>query len=222
MIEFLTTEDKQSNYIISVNPFVVDVQILDPLGLVEFQAKYPIFRHPRILELIRLIQYTYISTPGTNTEVSPEIFAILNERFVSILKEKNVLYRIKWDKIPEAWSEKYFVLRNYVQTASLPEEELFLEENSDFENITSMLLASKKKYFYESANKSNLIYWEMQIPYDLSDQNETFLSPAGVGGSGGNPPPPPPVLPFEGDAASIFGQDMGITIYNSPQTIPED
>lgn len=221
-MEFITTEEGQENYIISVDPFVVDVQILNPMGLVEFQTKYPIFRDPRIFELIRLIEYTHISTPGIRTEVNPEMFEILNERFVSILKEKNVLYRIKWNKIPEGWAEKHFILRNYIQTASLPKEQLSSEEYSNLEK-TLILLNSKRNHFDESTDKSKLIYWQMEIPFDLSDQNELVLIPQG--GENSQPPPSlPPVLPFEveEDAGFIFGQNMNITIYDSPQIIPEE
>lgn len=195
-------EDKGTNYRLLINDYIVDAQIYNAAGLSEFMAKYNIFRDKRLKELDFFIQKCLNRVPEASMFLNVTDF--IESKFITVIKEKNLVYRVDWPSVPSEWAgKKYFIIRNYSKIGQLNPEDMNPEDPA--ENIFYMLLAP-----YETANPSeNLLFESALIPEDMQNQNEILILPQGAGGSY-VPPALPSILPFEDDGAD---KAKGITFY---------
>jgi len=161
---------------ISINEYAVDIRIYNAYGLIEFVGKYPIFRDSRVNQLVYFINQVLKSIPSD--DFLQYIDQPLNEKFKSVMQEKNILYRIEWKNIPEAWRNKNIFIRNYSNTKDLNEKDL---ENK--EDLSSLFAYSICSFLGSDAsikdfNNNGNFYSYCSAPENLENQEDPNPRPA--------------------------------------------
>lgn len=169
-------EESDIDHSISINEYAVDIRIYNAYGLIEFVGKYPIFRDSRVNQLVYFINKVLKSIPSD--DFLQYIDQPLNEKFKSVMQEKNILYRIEWKNIPEAWRNKNIFIRNYSNTKDLNEKDL---ENK--EDLSSLFACSICSFLGSDAsikdfNNNGNFYSYCSAPENLENQEDPNPRPA--------------------------------------------
>lgn len=169
-------EESDIDHSISINEYAVDIRIYNAYGLVEFVGKYPIFRDSRVNQLVYFINQVLKSIPSD--DFLQYVDQPLNEKFKSVMQEKNILYSIEWKNIPEAWRNKNIFIRNYSNTKDLDEKDLENKEDlkSLFTNSICSFLGSDASI--KDFNNNGNFYSYCSAPENLENQEDPNPRPA--------------------------------------------
>lgn len=163
-------EESGVDHSISINEYAVDIRINNAYGLIDFAAKYPIFRNSRVSELVYFISQVLKSIP--NDDFLAYIDQPLNEKFKSVMQEKNILYSIEWKNIPEAWRNKNIFIRNYSNTKDLDEKDL--ENKEDLGSLFAYSICSflGSDPSIKDFNNNGNFYSYCSAPENLENQED--------------------------------------------------
>jgi len=162
--------ESDTDHSISINEYAVDIRIYNAYGLIEFAGKYPIFRDSRVNELVFFINEILKSVPHDDFLV--HIDKLLNEKFSSVMQEKNILYRIEWKNIPETWRNKNIFIRNYSNTKDLNEKDL--ENKEDLRSLFAYSICSflGSDPSIKDFNNNGNFYSYCSAPENLENQED--------------------------------------------------
>jgi hypothetical protein len=155
---------------ISINEYAVDIRIYNAYGLVEFVGKYPIFRDSRVNQLVYFINQVLKSIPSD--DFLQYVDQPLNEKFKSVMQEKNILYSIEWKNIPETWRNKNIFIRNYSNTKDLDEKDL--ENKEDLGSLFAYSICSflGSDPSIKDFNNNGNFYSYCSAPENLENQED--------------------------------------------------
>jgi hypothetical protein len=169
-------EENDIDHSISINEYAVDIRIYNAYGLIEFAGKYPIFRDSRVNQLVYFINQVLKSIP--NDDFLQYVDQPLNEKFKSVMQEKNILYSIEWKNIPEAWRNKNIFIRNYSNTKDLDEKDL--ENKEDLGSLFTYSICSflGSDVSIKDFNNNGNFYSYCSAPENLENQEDPNPRPA--------------------------------------------
>ena len=169
-------EESDIDHSISINEYAVDIRIYNAYGLIEFVGKYPIFRDSRVNQLVYFINQVLKSIPSD--DFLQYIDQPLNEKFKSVMQEKNILYSIDWKNIPETWRNKNIFIRNYSNTKNLDEKDL--ENKEDLGSLFTYSICSflGSDVSIKDFNNNGNFYSYCSAPEDLENQEDPNPRPA--------------------------------------------
>ena len=169
-------EESDVDHSISINEYAVDIRIYNAYGLIEFVGKYPIFRDPRVNQLVYFINQVLKSIPSD--DFLQYIDQPLNEKFKSVMQEKNILYSIEWKNIPETWRNKNIFIRNYSNTKDLNEKDL--ENKEDLRSLFTYSICSflGSDASIKDFNNNGNFYSYCSTPENLENQEDPNPRPA--------------------------------------------
>ena len=169
-------EESDIDHSISINEYAVDIRIYNAYGLIEFVGKYPIFRDSRVNQLVYFINQVLKSIPSD--DFLKYIYQPLNEKFKSVMQEKNILYSIDWKNIPETWRNKNIFIRNYSNTKNLDEKDL--ENKEDLGSLFTYSICSflGSDVSIKDFNNNGNFYSYCSAPEDLENQEDQNPRPA--------------------------------------------
>ena len=163
-------EESDIDHSISINEYAVDIRINNAYGLIDFAAKYPIFRDSRVNQLVYFINQVLKSIPSD--DFLQYIDQPLNEKFKSVMQEKNILYSIEWKNIPETWRNKNIFIRNYSNTKDLNEKDL--ENKEDLKSLFTYSICSflGSDVSIKDFNNNGNFYSYCSAPENLENQED--------------------------------------------------
>ena len=169
-------EESGVDYSISINEYAVDIRINNAYGLIDFAAKYPIFRDSRVNQLVYFINQVLKSIPSD--DFLQYVDQPLNEKFKSVMQEKNILYSIEWKNIPETWRNKNIFIRNYSNTKDLNEKDL--ENKEDLGSLFTYSICSflGSDVSIKDFNNNGNFYSYCSAPENLENQEDPNPRPA--------------------------------------------